>query len=324
MAFRKVSKILRGNIDIVVSFADSLSDFSTEFPLEKVTVINIPIINVSLYRYIPYLLKKYLVMNRTETQSSFSWSSKFPTQWAYTTSTAKISSKKTEKPVFIYFENQGIHTLHSSPTYPSGGNPKSISDMEDILYHQLTYNTRMLNDIISILKKQNIYDSTKIILAADHGITTSAKDLVLPYFQQISTSGVKAFYENNTNVGTLLHIPVMVMTKNFNTTQETMQIDSRFLSLGDLHGSIINTFTNISTIPDYTKIIPPKRVFNMPGVGGLAIQILAKIITNQKFVEYSNNRIPIIRVKSVKDGVFEIDSYDFDKIGDLPAFEILE
>ena len=338
-AFQEVSKSLTNNIDISVSFADSLTDILSELNTE-ISPVNIPIINVSLYQYMPYLLKKYLVVNRTKRQNSFSWSNKFPAQWVFDNSMALILSQKTEKPVFYYFENQGLHAPHTSPKYPTRSFPHSIEDTKDVFFQQITHNMRMLNNLITILKRQNIYDTTRIIVVSDHGVTLNNTNM-LKYLRSLSTPQQNNFYKNtyfhNSELNTD-YLPVMLMDKNFNTTQVNMKMDSRFLSLGDLHGSILNTFSTNTKIPDYLVKKPPNRVFNIPYIRPEEINYFTEGFNesftdgyggeDQKKFIYStlltNNKLTFVKVNSVVEGDFEIDSYDLDKIGDLPPVEILE
>ena len=331
-AFQKINKSLDSNIDITISYADSLRDLSDKFNIEDRIHAKIPIINVSIYRYTPYFFKNNLTSTRDVTKS-FGWNNAVaPIRWIFKYTSAIITSQETEKPVFYYFENQGAHGPHTSPTYPSV-NPKSISDMKDVLYHQLTYNMRMLNNLIVILKKQNIYNSTRILVVSDHGVLPYSS-FTLPYLQQISTPNQKVFYslENQKRYRRFMDPPVIIIDKGFNTTQKKMQIDSRFLSLGDLHGSILNTFSTNTKIPDYLVTDPPKRAFNIPFIEGEIFRYFNgeknpytidfyTTLTNKLL---TNNKVPFFKMKSIKDGDFEIDYYDFDNIGDLPAFEILE
>ncbi len=324
-AFQEVSKKLKHSIDIFVSYTDSFTDLSDEIQSE-IIAIHIPIINVSLYYYIPYLLKKYLVINRTETQSSFSWSNKLFTRWVFSTSMTTITSQKTEKPVFYYFENQGAHAPHTSPKYPGGG-----SDIKDVFFQQITYNMRMLNNLIPILKKQNIYDTTRIIVLADHGVTPYSG--TFEYIRSLATPQQQNFYRNtyfhNSELNTE-YLPVMLMDKKFNTTQKNMQMDSRFLSLGDVHGSILNTFSTNAKTPDYLVTNPPNRVFNIPYIRPETINHFTYgygDLDHKDFIYntlLTNNKLTFVKVKSVIEGDFEFDSYDFENIKDLPAFEILE
>ncbi len=329
-AFQEVSKKLNHNIDISISFADSLTDLSNGLNTD-IRFMNIPIINISLYYYIPYLLKNNLVANHAEIQFTFNWRNHFPTQWIFFNSISLISSQKTETPVFYYFENQGAHAPHSSPKYPTGSSYKFIENTKDVLFQQVTYNMRMLNNLITILKKQNIYDTTRIIVVADHGVTPYTG--ILKYVRSISTSPQNNFYRNtyfhNSELNTE-YLPVMLMDKNFNTSQNNMRIDNRFLSLGDLHGSILNTFSTNTQIPDYLVKTPPNRVFNIPYIRPEEIHYFSYGSggADQKEFIYNtlltNNKLTFIKVKSVTGGDFEFDSYDFDNIRDLPSVEILE
>ena len=331
-SFQEVSKILKHNVDISVSFVESLTDLSDKFQVkDRAVPRNIPIIGVSLYPYIPYLFKNNLAANRIEIKASFSWRNIFPSLWVFYIPTTFITSQKTEKPVFYYFENQGAHGPHYSPKYPEGGSPKSIEDTKDILFQQITYNMSMLNNLIPILKKQDIYDTTRIIVVADHGITPNSD--ILEYIRSIATPQQKNFYTktyfDNFELNTE-YLPVMLMEKSFKTTQKTMQMDKRFLSLADLHGSIINTFSTNTKIPDYLVTDPPKRAFNIPyirpeeldyfsyGRGGVEKKdFIYKILL-------TNNKLTYVKVKSVTEGDFEMGTYDFDTIENLPPVEYLD
>lgn len=331
-AFQNVYSKLNQNINIFTSDLDSSLTADPNKITHDPSYRKIPIINASLYSYTPYLFRNNLVANRFQISTSFNWKNLYYIQWLSYYSSTLVSSKKTKKPVFYFFSNSGAHGPHRSPNYPLPLNLLSTQRIRNVLYYQVTYNMRMLNDLINILKNQNIYHSTRIILAADHGIYTCNMDSVLSYLQEVSTANMKSFYDPQLQKKVLNphYLPVMVMDKGFNTTQTQMTIDSRFLSLGDLHGSIVNTFTNSPQSLDYLVLNPPKRQFNIPFIEWQLLVHLGGINQSETSYTYltnillTNNKLPFIKVKSIKDGKFEINSYDFDTIEDLPPFEILE
>ena len=166
---------------------------------------------------------------------------------------------------------------------------------------------------------------------ADHGVTPMSENL--EYIRSISAPQQNNFYKNtnfhNSELNTE-YLPVMLMDKNFNTTQENMQMDNRFLSLADLHGSILNTFSTNTQTPDYLVITPPNRVFNIPYIRPEELKYFSSGSrgADQKNFIYNtlltNNKLTFIKVKSIIEGSFEFDSYDFDNITDLPPVEYLE
>ena len=327
VAFDKVGTLLKNNIDISVSHTTCILDKEIDGVKESSRIIhykNIPIINASLYYYIPYIFKNNLASNNIP-EFSFGWERIFNNKWiSYYNSYSTISAQQTEKPIFYYFSNSGAHAAHTSPKYPGGGaHLRSIKNMRDILYHQVTYNLRMLNKMISILKEQNIYNSTRIIIAADHGVVTKPH-LILPYLTSVALENSGVFYTKEIQEQILNphFLPVTVMDKKFNTSQANIQIDSRFLSIGDLHGSIINTFTNNITTIDYLNTLPPKRLFNIPSIPWQYLSYLGGVGQHESIDK--NGKLSYITIKDIKKGDYSISNYDFDNIGDLPPVEILE
>ena len=328
-ALDKIRALLNNNIDILASSTTCILDKdevnSVKKPVRIINYRNIPIINTSLYSYTPYLFRNNLVAHHLQISTSFVWENTLGSKWlsydSYHTSFSTISAQKTEKPVFYYLPNHGAHANHASQKYPDGGLPLSTEELRDILYEQVTFNIRMLNKMISILKEQNIYDSTRIIIAADHGVFTQHVDLARLYLKEMALENSGVFYtkELAEQVMNPHYLPVTVMDKKFNTTQEKMQIDSRFLSLADLNGSIINTFTNNNTTIDYLDTLPPKRQFNIPSA------LLWDYSAGSFFESHTNDTLSYITVKDIKKGEYTIVSnYNIDKIGDLPPVEILE
>ena len=338
VAFNKIKALLNDNIDIsapydLVCILDKDEVDEVKDSTQIIYYRDFPIINVSLYSYIPYLFRNNLIVNHMEISTSFNWRKLFYTKWiSYYNSYGTISVQQTEKPVMLFLENIGAHGSHISPKYPDGGTPRSTEDIQDILYEQITYNTSSFTRLINILKKQNIYDSTRIILAADHGIYTSYIDFTLPYLQEVALENSGVFYTKELQAQVLNphYLPVTVMDKKFNTTQEKMQIDSRFLSIGDLHGSIVNTFTNNNTTIDYLDTLPPKRQFNIPSIpwtvllyfGGKEEYKLDALHHIDLFAP--NGNLSYITVKDIKKGEYIISNYNFDNIGTLPPVEYLE
>ncbi len=118
------------------------------------------------------------------------------------------------------------------------------------------------------------------------------------------------------------------------------EIDDRYLTIGDIHSMIITSFTNKEGYYDYTKVMPPKRTFNLPEAYTHAIVAMllrnSKINTPDYATKSYNNFLNIIKendgnfryikVHSLEntDGAQETLYYPFEKIGQLPVEEIVE
>ena len=335
LALDKVKSLLNDNIDFTQSTRMTTLVKTDQLPdiQQNVTYKSLPIINTSLYSYTPYLFRNNFVANPRRIDTSFRWKNMFSNKWiSFYDSYRTISVQQTKKPQFLFLINSGAHAAHLSPKYPDGGSPVTTEDAVDIVYNQVTHCLRTMNTIIDILKEQSIYDSTRIILAADHGIYTDYLGLLLPYLEEMAAENSGVFYKTELLDKLLApyYPPVTVMDKKFNTTQEKMRIDSRFLSIADLHGSIINTFTNNTTTIDYLDTLPPKRQFNLPSIswqylyyiGGNDYYKPSAKIMQAPFLSKGN--LSYITIKDIKKGEYTISNYNFENIGDLPPVEILE
>ena len=331
-ALQSVAQKLNQNITIhTLDFTDSIINTNLDIAPLYEDILNYktpPIISVSLYQFIPYILRKYL------TATPVTWRGRFNTRWLPYINNLSLTTQNTEKPVFYFLENIGGHSPFLSPTSPiTVSYVRSMQDLETVLFHQLDYNMLNMNTFINYLKDNQIYDSTRIVVTSDHGINAyTSEPLIAPYLKSLSTSNLSNFYKEPHDDLKVSQLPVFIMDKNFNTVQKSMKKDSRFLSLGDLHTTILNTFTNNSKTPDYLQINPPKRQFNIPLVSYQVLEYLMdnkNPSTTQKYQEFTtqhikNNGLSYYQVNSVKEGLFEMKYFDYDKIGELSAVEILE
>ena len=146
-----------------------------------------------------------------------------------------------------------------------------------MFYHNTKDTFQYLSLLFQNLQQENIYDNTKIIISSDHGThTLHQKQLIQdfvnsisPPFNQYDPKFVNSFFTtlpyDNKEKFILGSLPSLLMVKDFNTTNTKMKTDPRFLSLGDIRGSVESGF-GLTNLPDYTATIPPKRVFNIPNI----------------------------------------------------------
>ena len=314
-------------------FSDSKSINSS-----PISYINIPIIVASIYQFLPYLFRNILASDRNPT-TSFGWSKDKripPIKWIGTRENLQLEFKETPKGYFYIFMNDGLHSPFDSPDSPiTSSQAKTTADYGTLFYHKFIYNTTNIPIIIDILKNNNTYNNTRIIITSDHGPTSFLDPIVHDYYTEISTSKISDFYDLNLTKKILNphYIPVFIMDKPFNSKQDTLQLDSRFLSLGDLQGTIVKTFVPDSIEVDFLDTIPPQRLFNIPSMDWTMLYYIGGNTTTERYKKaykylqeklITNNNLAIIKVKDIKNGEFIISNYNYDNIKDLPAFEILK
>ena len=165
----------------------------------------------------------------------------------------------------------------------------------------------------------NLYDNTKIIVASDHGHDSASKD----YMQRIASKGVQAFYEEK--IEQIEMLPSLLMIKDFNTVNNKMKIDSRFLSLADISGMMKSPF--LSNSSDYAKQNPPDRIFNIPLIDWRSLNYLTGNLykSNEKAYEkyVINGQVITVHVESINKGLFTTNSHSLSNIIDVPAYTIL-
>ncbi len=252
-----------------------------------------------------------------------------------------VHIKETNKPQFYFIFNDGLHYPYTNPTSPIDiHQAKNPEDINTIITHTANYNMKDLNFLVDILKKNKIYDSTRIIVATDHGTLRQGgtERIIQEYIETIAPPKSLPIYKmalhhysNDTSLG--YQLPVFIMDKSINPTQDKMQVDSRFLSLADTYGAVINTFTNSYPIPDYLVTNPPKRAFNIPSLTWGVSQHLMGIRTDYwipYFVDFTNqiamNSNYFVKMLDIKTGQFEVFKHgtNIADITNIPSVEILE
>ena len=218
-------------------------------------MIKSPVLAVSVYPRIPYLLRFLLSKN-----TGVTWKDKtfFEYRWIrFSEKPFGMLLKKTEKSTLNIIHTFGTHLYY----YPLAAEdiPKNYkTNMLTALNHSMT----SLDVIIKHLKENNIYDSTKIIITSDHGTETTTMESRLRN-GIITTNEYNKF--RDTSYIDIANVPLMI--KEFNSTNTKMTYDNRALALPDIYGMAVSTFTNIDGIVDYSKQMPPKREFSFLPAG---------------------------------------------------------
>ena len=267
-----------------------------------------PIISVSAYKYIPYFMKGLLADGNQ-------WKHKFSYKFFATQNSSKTVAKQSTEKGFIYIiHNDGTH----DPIFPAKGYSTFAENPDLAISQTLLSATAIIRSTIKQLKELNLYDNTKIIVASDHGHDSASKD----YMQRAASKGVQPFYAGS--LGQIEMLPSLLMVKDFGKSNNKMQIDSRFLSLGDVSGMMKTPFLNDSS--DYTKKTPPNRIFNIPLIDWRSVNYLMGNLykSNKKAYEkYVNNGYIItVQVESIKEGIFTTNSHSLSNIIDIPIYTV--
>ena len=295
-AMQMLQKEVEEQADVSYSFLSGYPFFS-------------PIISVSAYKFIPYFMKGFLAEEKQ-------WKHKFSYKFFIAQNSSKTVLKNLTDKGFVYIiHNDGTH----SPIPPAKGY-SSFSENPDLAISQkLLSATDIVRSTINQLKDLNLYDNTKIIVASDHGQYGVNRE----YIKRISPKGVQSFYTGDvTQVGML---PSLLMVKDFNEVHDTMKIDSRFLSLADISEMMKSPY--LIDALDYTKKNPPNRIFNIPWIDWRGLNYLMGNTYKSNKENYEgqvvNGQIVTVQVKSIKEGIFTINSHSFSNIIDLPAYIVV-
>ena len=304
-AMQLLQKEVEGKADVSYSYSYLTSSKEVVSSFDLVS----PILSVSLYKFIPYFMKK-LFAEGTQWKHYFSY--KF---FKLNRISGTIKKEFSEKGFVHVFHNNGTH----QPIFPAEGYSTFSENPDLAVSQQLSRSVQIIRSVIANLKKLDLYDNTKIIVASDHGLYTDSKD----FLKNRSPKGLEPFYTKNSPL--IAMIPSLLMVKDFNTVNDKMKTDSRFLSLADISGMMKIPFLSDSL--DYTKQNPPNRIFNIPLIDWRALTYLMGDIQEQQKKSYEkyvvNGQIITVHVESINKGVFTTNSHSLSNIIDLPAYTVI-
>lgn len=291
---------------------------------------DVPILLVKIYQSIPYFMRSHIV-------NDYTWKHNNYQEWTTHIVGTEISVKTTTKPTLTIIFSEYTHSYwKSKDSLMTYENTKDIKDVETMFYHNTKDTFQYIALLCQNLQKENIYDNTKIIISSDHGThTLHQKQLIQDFISSISTpfnqynpEFINSFFTtlpyNNKENFILGSLPSLLMVKDFNTTNTKMKTDARFLSLGDIRGSVESGF-GLTNLPDYTVITPPKRVFNIPSISFAIAHGLFSSRRPQVLQEISNTtHMEFTRVESVFP--FRASSFKVPLKGlrNVPIYEIID
>lgn len=270
----------------------------------------LPYIGVSLYGRSPYFLRWIFAESKNPTLWSDVWHAE--AGWMPARSKdVEFSIKETTGPVLAFAHFLGTHDVDGTK-----------NSFEATITEMMT----PLNDIIFYMKEKNIYDRTKIIVSSDHGILDHAIGKE-KHLHSIASPQMKKFYKEGMEPEDLdaQQIPSLCMVKDFASDQGEMAVDSRLISLADMHGVVLNAFGNTS-VPDYTSSYPGRRRFNIPYISWRYIYTLVQKNPSRdiKIPKYAPKKL-YMEVNSVKDGeIYVRQLKSTNEITALPVFEWAE
>ena len=303
-------------LDYCIYREHALSNFQTDIkdyaqisrPSEQNYLYNTPFSAATLYKHIPYFLRQLIA-------SDYAWKLNITNPWfnplIESDGNFKITAEPTSKSkIGIIFTELTHVPWHSTNSPITLDQAKTIDDLDTIFKHNTRDAFIYINKLITQLKELGIYDNTKIIINSDHGTHTYVRpELVNSYRDKKKL---------NTRVP-------LFMVKDFNSRSNKMLKDNRFLALSDTRAIIENAIGK-HDLPDYTKTLPPKRIFNMmyPPMEALVTPKNAK--RQQELKDYiKSNTLHVTKVTSLNPyRSLESVTMDLTNIKTLPLYEILE
>ena len=329
-ALEKIDDILDDNIYISANSIDENSISYNEKYMATEELLVSPISALSYYSIMPYFMR-YLVVDENNNKK---WNSKFLNsyKWTYRLSDAKkylVKFDNTDTPTFNTMLTWGLHPPYT--LYPiddiSEKEMKTAKGLERARNQALSFQFIMVSDFIDKLKEYGIYDNTRILISSDNGDRSDKTGILI----ENHTGNFIAKEGYNSHKG----ITSFIMNKDFNSKTNIFAIDSRHLATPDIHSMIINSLTNKDGYFDYTKTMPPKRVFNIPDISWTVYHAYIFDNTANSYaqkdketllinIKENNGKIQYLKINSLLPPDYEYLYYPFETIDELPAYEIVE
>ena len=303
------------NIEYCIYREYALSSFQKDIknyaqisrPTVKNGLHNTPFLTATLYRHIPYFLRQVIA-------SDYAWKLKNTNPWFRNSENSNegivITVAPSKSKIGIIF-TELTHVPWRSKNSPiTLDQAKTTADLDLILKHNTRDAFIYITDLINQLKELGIYDNTKIIINSDHGTHTYVRtNLIVSYKDEKKL---------------IIDTPVF-MVKDFNSRSDKMLKDNRFLALTDTRGIIENALGKYD-LPDYTKILPPKRVFNILYPPMEALVLPNHELRQQQLKDFVENNILHVSKVTNKNpyGALASVTMDLSNIKTLPLYEILE
>ena len=313
-----IQELLTSSYDSSHFYTTPIINFNQKLKQKNISVYNVPnsltfelpILSIYFYHSIPYITRHFIANNN-------SWKINSPNLWTATFSSGKIDANSSiidETKNNTYFMNWSEYShspwsaTNSPVTYDEA--LTNVQAMELLRLHNTKDVFENITQVIGFLKEQNIYNNTKIIITSDHGSHGG-----FDFISKIATNSPE------TKAGFFVNFPSLLIIKDFNTAQNKMNIDNRFLSLADLPGIIEHSLDISTTNKDYTKELPPQRVFN-----ALDFNFFAVLHRQNNSIQQlkKSGTVEFVKIHSVspfKESFFTVPLED---ITNVPSYEIVE
>ena len=208
---------------------------------------------VSLFKASPLLLKPviynegdwFLIGGSEVKNNAYKFALK---SWAFMDLLDEVSNTDAESNTFKYFHNYITHEpfAMSSEGKPVLGYPDK--EAGDNLHGKNAYYSAKsamiaVSDWIDWLKKNNVYNNTKIIIVADHGNDVADNPMKKEGFS------VEGLTDKEFN-----RAQIMLMVKDFNA-DGNLETDSRFMSNADIPAIILSSLNNRTSYAESSAVI---------------------------------------------------------------------
>lgn len=213
---------------------------------------------VSLFREVPAILRPVVYYKGTWWENGVNENAgDFANWYSILYYLPEIMQVNSDKPTLSILTNECTHSFEDISMYKI--EPDFPYSNEDAGYKVNTVALIQIGEFADYLRKQGIYDNTKIIVVSDHGIGRNIKDFETPAFNG---------YQKD-------HLNPVLLVKDFNSdTNGTVKVDDKFMTNADvpylaLKGIVenpVNPFTKNPINENYKRdgIIATKGDIFMP------------------------------------------------------------
>ena len=290
------------------NFTKNLSPYATVTGTTSVIDPLAPVLLPKIYKSIPYFIRHLLA-------NDYSWKSKNYSRWQITGEPFDFTFnvQDTPKPIVYYNFSEYTHHPWSSKKMRVSNltiQMNSLKATEEVFYYNTLDVFAYLSTLITELKAQGLYDSTKIIINSDHD-THMKGSFTREFIQDIFLQ---------TNVSSL---DSLLMIKEFNTTNQQMIIDNKFLTLADVRGNIEHSL-GLTNLPDFINKDYRARVVNIPLAGWGTFYGILDSKTRSETIKNLNGRFPFIKLSNIYP--YQTSQFDIPitEITNVPPYEILD
>ena len=301
------------------NFTKNLSPYATVTGTTSVIDPLAPVLLPKIYKSIPYFTRHFLA-------NDYSWKFKNLSHWVFAPKRASsdpfyfvFNVQDTPKPIVYYNFSEYTHHPWSSKKIQVSNLEAQMNSKkaaEEIFYYNTLDVFTYLSRLIAELKKQDLYDNTKIIINSDHD-THRHGDIAGPV--------VKSFVED-ISLPTHLSsysLASLLMIKEFNTSNRQMIINNKFLTLADVRGNIEQSL-GLTNLPDFINKDYQARVVNIPLAGWGTFYGILDSKTRSETVKNLNGQFPFLKLSNIYPYQASCFDVPIEDLTNVPPYEILD